>query len=65
MTVCPAFYENNFFSLLPGESQRVNIESDGTKNAAVTRLVVDGWNIARKQYENGKVTDLPPFRANH
>lgn len=63
--VRPAFYEDNFFSLLPGESQTVNIESDGTKKAAGTRLVVDGWNIARKQYENGKVTDLPPFRTNH
>ena len=60
----PAFYEDNFYSLLPGETRTVNIEYSGGIAPAQTRLIVDGWNIARKQYENGKVTDLPDIRTN-
>lgn len=59
----PAFYDDNFFSLLPGESRTVNIEYDGEIKPTGTRLLVDGWNVARKQYENGKVTELADFRT--
>ena len=59
----PAFYDDNFYSLLPGESRTVNIEYSGTIDPTQTRIIVDGWNIARKQYENGKVTDLPDIRT--
>ncbi|MCU0778784.1 MAG: discoidin domain-containing protein [Akkermansiaceae bacterium] len=58
----PAFYEDNFFSLLPGESKTVNIEYNGEIDPAKTRIVVDGWNIARSQYQNGKFTELPDVR---
>jgi hexosaminidase len=27
------------------------------------RLIVDGWNVSRRQYEDGKVTDLPDIRT--
>jgi exo-1,4-beta-D-glucosaminidase len=40
----PAFYDENFFSLLPGESRQINIRFE-QQNRAPVRLVVDGWNI--------------------
>lgn len=41
--ILPVYYENNYFSLLPGESRTVQIESHSdTKDVKVT---VDGWNI--------------------
>lgn len=61
--VRPAFYDDNFFSLLPGESRTVNIEYSGKIDPVSTRLVVDGWNIARSQYQNGRFTDLPDVRS--
>jgi hypothetical protein len=44
--VLPAFYSDNYFSLLPGESKTITIEYDtrcllgGTPN-----LILEGWNI--------------------
>lgn len=61
--VRPAFYDDNFFSLLPGESRMVNIEYNGEIDPAQTRVVVDGWNIARSQYQNGRFTDLSDLRT--
>ncbi len=61
--VRPSFYDDNFYSLLPGESRTVNIEYGGGIDPSRTRLIVDGWNIARKQYENGKVSDLADIRT--
>jgi glycosyl hydrolase family 2/Ig-like domain-containing protein len=41
--ILPAYYEDNYFSLLPGESRNVRIESrNANKNIRVT---TDGWNI--------------------
>jgi len=41
--VLPVYYEDNYFSLLPGESKSVRIETrDAVKNVRVT---TDGWNI--------------------
>ena len=59
----PAFYDDNFFSLLPGEYRTVNVEYSGEIDPKQTRIVVDGWNIARSQYQNGRFTDIPDFRA--
>ncbi len=45
-SVRPAFYSDNFFNLLPGESKTVTIEF--SKEDIVTskyNLVIDGWNI--------------------
>jgi hypothetical protein len=55
----PAFYDDNFFSLLPGESRTIDIEYSGKINPATTKLIVDGWNVARRQYRHGAVTTLP------
>ncbi|MDR0533128.1 MAG: discoidin domain-containing protein [Verrucomicrobiales bacterium] len=61
--VRPAFYDDNFFSLLPGESKTVRIEYAANVDPSKTKLLVDGWNVSRKQFENGKLTDLPDIRA--
>ena len=47
--VRPSFYTDNFFSLMPGESKSVTIETadQNLKNTPV--LVIKGWNIERKQ----------------
>jgi hypothetical protein len=58
----PAFYTDNFISLLPGESQTVRVTYPSRVASASTRVVVDGWNVSRRQYDNGKVTELPDIR---
>ncbi|MGA2245976.1 MAG: sugar-binding domain-containing protein [Verrucomicrobiota bacterium] len=41
--ILPVYYGDNYFSLLPGESRDVHIESPGAgRDATVT---VDGWNV--------------------
>jgi mannosylglycoprotein endo-beta-mannosidase len=59
--VRPAFYGDNFFSLLPGESRTIRIVY--SEKVSKPRLIVDGWNVSRRQYEDGKVTDLPDIRT--
>jgi mannosylglycoprotein endo-beta-mannosidase len=48
--VRPSFYTDNFFSLLPGESKSVTIETADKNVTASPLLVVKGWNITKKQY---------------
>lgn len=49
--VRPAFYSNNFISLLPGESRIVQIEfADSAAKAGAAKLVVDGWNIVPQTF---------------
>ncbi len=55
----PAFYDDNFVSLLPGESRSIRIEYAGDIKPVGTKLVVDGWNIAPREYQNGKWKTLP------
>jgi hypothetical protein len=43
--VRPAFYDDNFFSLLPGETRAVKIQFTDRLRFADTRLRLDGWNI--------------------
>jgi exo-1,4-beta-D-glucosaminidase len=44
--VLPIYWQDNYFSLLPGERQRVKAEFDvkdmGTEGLS---LVIEGWNI--------------------
>lgn len=47
--VRPSFYTDNFFSLLPGESKSVTIETAAKNLPDNPVLVVRGWNIERKQ----------------
>jgi mannosylglycoprotein endo-beta-mannosidase len=49
--VRPAFYGDNFFSLLPGESRTVRIAfSNRAANPKRVQLLVDGWNIERQTH---------------
>jgi hypothetical protein len=41
--ILPAYYKEDFFSLLPGQSRELHIES--TVAASVPQLDLDGWNI--------------------
>lgn len=45
----PSFYTDNFFSLMPGESKSVVIETSVEKITETPVLVVKGWNVDRKQ----------------
>jgi hypothetical protein len=49
--VRPSFYTDNFFSLLPGESKSVTIET-AQKNISdkTPLLVIKGWNIRSQQF---------------
>jgi len=41
--ILPAYYEDNYFSLLPGESRNIRIETRSANKAL--RVSTDGWNI--------------------
>ena len=44
--VRPAFYDDNFFSMLPGESRVIRIAFSATAaDAGNVKLLVDGWNV--------------------
>jgi hypothetical protein len=45
--ILPAYYSDNFFSLLPGESRDVQIESALPEHVS---LAVDGWNVKAKTF---------------
>jgi hypothetical protein len=57
--VRPAFYSDNFFSLLPGESRQIEIEYSADIKAADTKLIVDGWNAVPREWKRGQWTVLP------
>lgn len=45
--VRPSFYSDNFFSMLPGESRHITVETDELSGDG-NRLVLKGYNIAEK-----------------
>jgi hypothetical protein len=51
----PSFYTDNFFSLLPGESKSVTIETEEKNlDGSVPLLVIKGWNMEKKEYRISK-----------
>jgi hypothetical protein len=48
--VRPSFYTDNFFSLLPGESKHVTIETATGDMPELPTFVVKGWNIKRQLF---------------
>ena len=46
--ILPAFYDDNYISILPGESKTITIEYTGKEKTAVE---VYGWNVERKRVE--------------
>jgi exo-1,4-beta-D-glucosaminidase len=52
--VRPAFYDDNFFSLLPGESRTIKIRfEDKAANPKEVQLLMDGWNAVRQTFRPG------------
>jgi exo-1,4-beta-D-glucosaminidase len=46
----PAFYTDNFFSLLPGEEKTVKIEPYRVPDSA--SIIMDGWNVKKTNHTN-------------
>ena len=44
--VVPIFWDDNYISLLPGESRELSARFEGKKNDGGLTLNVDGWNVA-------------------
>jgi exo-1,4-beta-D-glucosaminidase len=44
--IVPIFWEDNYFTLLPGEKREVNARFSATEFHGSESLVVDGWNVA-------------------
>ncbi|MBN2163136.1 MAG: discoidin domain-containing protein [Pontiellaceae bacterium] len=61
--VRPAFYDDNFFSLLPGETKTVRITYAKDIEPNSTQIIVDGWNINRTMYVQGRTEALPDVRT--
>jgi hypothetical protein len=55
----PAFYDDSFVSLLPGELHTIRSEYAGSISARLTKLVSDGWNVAPKEFHKGHRKTLP------
>lgn len=49
--VRPSFYTDNFFSLLPGESKTILIETAIEDMPAKPTFVVKGWNVKAKSFQ--------------
>ena len=48
--VRPSFYTDNFFSLLPGESKVIVIDTSLNDMPTEASLVIKGWNVIDKIY---------------
>jgi mannosylglycoprotein endo-beta-mannosidase len=44
--VLPAFYSDNYFSIVPGAEKKIIVEYDGTITPAIT---VEGWNVRQQE----------------
>ncbi|MCX6302431.1 MAG: hypothetical protein NTW82_09625 [Bacteroidia bacterium] len=50
--VLPVFWEDNYFSLLPGEKRQVKVEfNEKNLNGEAPVLAIDGWNIVHVEQE--------------
>jgi hypothetical protein len=46
--ILPAFYDDNYVSILPGESRLITVEYNGDQKTAIE---VYGWNVERRRIE--------------
>ena len=46
--ILPAYYSDNYVSLLPGESREIDIEYPAKAGNIGTQLVIRGWNLAQR-----------------
>jgi beta-galactosidase/beta-glucuronidase len=49
--VLPAFYSDNYISLLPGEERAVTVDLPGVKGDEPLRIKVNGWNVPAASVE--------------
>jgi exo-1,4-beta-D-glucosaminidase len=50
--VCPVFWDDNYFSLLPGEKRKVKVEFfTSDLNGEIPVLKIEGWNILSTEKE--------------
>ena len=63
--ILPAFYSDNYISLMPGESRTITIEANSKylQNKPVF-LVVDGWNVSVAPTDQAGVMIAPNIDAN-
>ncbi len=54
--VLPAFWSENYVSLLPGESQTVTVRSSEDGGAPVSAIGLTGWNISDQRITVGRET---------
>lgn len=52
--VRPSFYTDNFFSLLPGESKKITIETSSANFPSQATFVVKGWNVQTSKFSISK-----------
>jgi predicted secreted protein len=51
--ILPVYYEDNYFSLLPGESKNIALEFDPKHlDGEQFKLLLEGWNIEQKDVPN-------------
>jgi hypothetical protein len=43
--ILPAFYSDNYISLLPGEARTVTVDMPGVNTKQALRLKIRGWNV--------------------
>jgi hypothetical protein len=46
--ILPAYYSDNYVSLLPGESREIEIEYPVKSGTGAPQLAVRGWNLRQK-----------------
>jgi hypothetical protein len=46
--ILPAYYSDNYVSLLPGETREIEIEYAGKPGNGAAELAVRGWNAAKQ-----------------
>jgi hypothetical protein len=46
--ILPAYYTDNYLSLLPGESRQIEIEYPAKSSIGRAQLALRGWNLARQ-----------------
>jgi exo-1,4-beta-D-glucosaminidase len=70
--VLPAFWSENYVSLLPGESRNLTVRSSAHGGERVATVELGGWNVSDQRVPVGRVAGqhgrdqeaaLPPFRA--
>ncbi|QHL86820.1 glycosyl hydrolase [Nibribacter ruber] len=46
----PAFYSDNYVSILPGEKQTITVEYTTIAGAPLPSITVEGWNVPKQTY---------------